>query len=528
MISIFNALSRMSEQEIEALLNQLEKQDAPREQQAILVELDELIKQNKHIREETPELFYRVLQNKIQLFISLSNSLFNCLNCTNFDDENTKQEQIETLKSFILCLKCLKNSAAAFKTSLKNSERNLCESLIEFLAVKGSWTELELNETSDNSINTILLFIWQYFFNLMQGNQIAYDTFLNKWLSVAFRFLSSEQYLNKLNEQMFHLLTMFILYATVENKKQDDSMLSDYFSQNQITFLNLLNKTFNFFVNETIKESQTSNEYRLTNEKHDELDLKNNCAFQLCDFSFRFFFNQVVTNFNTNRKDSFSIFNAEIKTRINFLKLLNFNLNKKETFHNEVKNKTNFDQEKNFVEFSSLESTKYLIDYHKQQSAKLIDSIEAIQLNDLDLNEIKLICACLSDVLILNRKPTQLSCSPTTFSLTADEKLQLAQTDSCLLENTCHLFKLLFNDQNDYIKQLKAYYNLKCELIRLIGILVYENLLNQKKLVDLKILHLISANLNFDSDNPFLREWCLISLKHILSMHDLCVHKQEN
>lgn len=103
--------------------------------------LDLLIKQNESLRQNTPEEFYSILQEKLSFL--LDNQIFEW--------------------SFLrLLLKCLKNSAAAFKQSFSNSENNLCLYLTQFLA-------LNLKPTLDQDEIHFFLNIFQYFFNLIQG-----------------------------------------------------------------------------------------------------------------------------------------------------------------------------------------------------------------------------------------------------------------------------------------------------------------------------------------------------------------------
>ena len=110
------------------------------------------------------------------------------------------------------------------------------------------------------------------------------------------------------------------------------------------------------------------------------------------------------------------------------------------------------------------------------------------------------------------------------------EKLRMAQTNEHLLVNTCHILKEL-HDNNvlkglvELLKQnelhLSTHCNLKCELIRLIGLLVYENKHNQQMIAANKVMEMIaSAHVDLDLVNPFVREWSMIALKHILENND--------
>jgi hypothetical protein len=86
------------------------------------------------------------------------------------------------------------------------------------------------------------------------------------------------------------------------------------------------------------------------------------------------------------------------------------------------------------------------------------------------------------------------------------------QSDSAIFENTSSLLILVHQ------KNFKV--DLKCELLRLMGILVFENKENQNKIVDNKVIHILSDNFYFDNLNIFSREWSIISLKHVLDCHD--------
>lgn len=134
----------------------------------------------------------------------------------------------------------------------------------------------------------------------------------------------------------------------------------------------------------------------------------------------------------------------------------------------------------------------------------------------MHLSELKHMGSILSDLLTIEQNRV--------------DKLEVAQTNEHLLSNTCHILKELY--ENEVLKglvellkenelHLSAHCNLKCELIRLIGILVYGNRQNQELIAANKCMELIaSANLDLDACNPFVREWSMIALKHILETND--------
>ena len=137
----------------------------------------------------------------------------------------------------------------------------------------------------------------------------------------------------------------------------------------------------------------------------------------------------------------------------------------------------------------------------------------------MHLAEIKTLAYCVSDLLTIDQK-TQVK-----------TQLHLIQDNQVILENTCAIFRQLY--ENEMLKNLfelmkekdlyiATHTNLKCEMVRLIGILIFDNKVNQALVAQNKCMELIaSCNLDLDVCNPFIREWSLIALKHILALNDL-------
>jgi len=113
------------------------------------------------------------------------------------------------------------------------------------------------------------------------------------------------------------------------------------------------------------------------------------------------------------------------------------------------------------------------------------------------------------------------------------QNLLVAWADSDLLQNTCRVFKQLHDNQtlarmfevlkeDKLVPKMDANLNAKCQLIRLIGILVFENRKNQNLVASNGIMEMIANfNLSMDVKNPFIREWSIIAMKHILNANDL-------
>lgn len=107
-----------------------------------LNKLNELIRNDESLRQQTPELFYSILNEILSQHLDKKQA-------------NVSNEIIE------LAVKCLKNSSAAIKTNLGEDETRICKLLIEYL-----------NDSSRaQHQENICIFIMQYFFNLSQGKR---------------------------------------------------------------------------------------------------------------------------------------------------------------------------------------------------------------------------------------------------------------------------------------------------------------------------------------------------------------------
>ena len=216
-------------------------------------------------------------------------------------------------------------------------------------------------------------------------------------------------------------------------------------------------------------------------------------------------------------------------------------LNKSDLFYNELTH-LNIEQRLNLLKLIQFKideiNSKQCLDFLIKQSDAVYLNLNnlvmnATTTNDLDLVrnhliEIKVLASILSDFLI--SKSDNIS-----------SYLNYAQNsnNNCLFKNTCALFKE--THENKLIRSLLVEIsssssssssslpnknnfnssNLKIELVRLIGILVYNNSINQSLLVDYKCLDLIANSITIDMDNLFAREWSILALKHILDKLDL-------
>lgn len=104
--------------------------------------------------------------------------------------------------------------------------------------------------------------------------------------------------------------------------------------------------------------------------------------------------------------------------------------------------------------------------------------------------------------------------------------LQTIQNNEVLFVSVCELLRLLYDRKFELAETKREdkrteSIGIKCELVRLIGILVYENEKNQIKMAENGLMQLLSANLKIDVENPFFREWAIVALRHVLCAHDI-------
>lgn len=102
--------------------------------------------------------------------------------------------------------------------------------------------------------------------------------------------------------------------------------------------------------------------------------------------------------------------------------------------------------------------------------------------------------------------------------------LYAIQQNLNVFKNVCELLHKIYTKKIQLSSTIDEFSRtqstIKCELVRLIGIFVFENETNQRALVDNGLIHLLSENLDIDVENPFLREWTILALRHILCAHD--------
>ena len=132
-------------------------------------------------------------------------------------------------------------------------------------------------------------------------------------------------------------------------------------------------------------------------------------------------------------------------------------------------------------------------------------------LNDLFL-EIKMTLVCINDASSENENEESFR--------QQIKKRELILRNTCEILNRVHsneIIKANFNkkDIDEESILIDGYVNLKLELIRFIGILVFENEYNRNVVHETEALRTIIENVNIDINNPFIREWSIVTLRHL-------------
>lgn len=419
----------------------------------VLSELDLYIKQNEGFRSQTPNNLFTILYLK---FSTLSQS---------------DQKQWSILR---LILKCIKNSAASFKSEFSSQECDTCDKLVQFLDPE----ILSNSATIDENEFHCHLNVLQYIFNLVQGNKTALDKRHIQWTNLVLSLLTRPN----LDLQVYDISSMILLssFKEIENSEQ---FYNDIFSRlNFSNFIYLVE-----YVEQKFKNESLENKF-------------SNWTFKLLDKMFDFIYSKYLVESDV---ESFS-------KKFRFFVIYHISdrlLDCKET-----------NIQKCYLNFKSLE---FICQMYVAAFKNLLREFDQILDQDFDnvldlFKQSKLIAGVLGDFLTMEETRHQ-----------NNQMVGYVQNKSQLFELTCQLFKeincntnylILLERQKD--KKLSEWFLLKCELVRMIGILVFENEQNQNYLVNDQMLEIIANNLNLDIDNPFLREWSIVALKHILCQLD--------
>ena len=321
--------------------------------------------------------------------------------------------------------------------------------------------------------------------------------FIDSWTSTCFRIIHSSI---EINYEIVDLACMILVNSCID--KHNELILqahSDKLPAHNFTLL--VEKVF-----QNITFTIEQNDFVDTDQQELDMLVKEsqlNWPLRFIDHLFEKHF--IKTMFLTDVYKQ-----MQLNHRICLLKLLKLNMSK------QVEKKVDFDlvNLQQIIELYSNATREFL----SFISSPVSESVDSSLLVNIYLVEIKYLAFVLSDL------------------LTDDEehaKINYAQENKSLLSNTCDLLKeiqdnanlkclfYLFKNEAAFSNVHSGSANLKSELIRLIGILIYNHIGNQHMLVENQVLDLIAnKNLDMDIENPFLREWSILALKHILINND--------
>lgn len=369
-------------------------------------------------------------------------------------------------------LKCLKNSAASVKSEFSSEECQICDQCLTLL----DYESLQNSENIDLDKFHFNLNILQYIFNLVQGNCKALEKRSAQWKNLALNLIVKQN----MDHQVYDISSMIIIKIFKDNSEDFYENLFSRLSYSN--FVSLIE-----YIEERFKNKSLSDKF-------------SNWTFQLLDKSFDLIYTKYIVEYEV---ENFSK---------KFRHFIIYHISDRLMDSKEIS------VQQCYINFKSLEFICRIYTAIFKDLLNIFDQILDKPVEEvLDLfKQNKLVTGILSDLLTLEET-----------KLTNNQMINFVQNQTLLFELTCQLFKEI-NCNNNYLKLVEKYSNsrhseffsLKCDLVRMIGILVYENECNQNYLVKDQLLHIIAKNLNLDAENPFLREWGIIALKHILCQLD--------
>jgi hypothetical protein len=451
-----------------------------------LNEIDTLIKSDVKIRENIPDEFYSELSIKLKQ--SLENENWNVASLT---------------------MKCIKNSAACHRHELKASESLICSFLINFLNANVHDRCLKNFESFEREKFTFFQFNFQYIFNLIKGSREALDLYLNEWLDICFRLMIDSE----LRQDLFNLCCMITSYSCLENStdKKNERLIENNFQKyvpNCQVFYGFLAR---------FERELEINKLNIYNVRENDML---NWSFKFLDHFFDHFYFDLFLGSQT---ECSNFIQSSDFDKIQF-GILNFLCNKIDDLYHLSSQNTQVFSHLNSMKYFTEINLRFLVDFYQYLVKKNFNLIKNVEhepklknVIDLNLKKIKILLVCVSDILTMNENSLS--------ECVIKSNIKYVQQEENIFDLTCNLFKEIhfnkkLNELFDVSNNKSSSLNMKCELVRLIGILVYENQTNQKKMVENDLLNIISNNLDVDMNNPFIREWSIVTLKHILACLD--------
>lgn len=324
-----------------------------------------------------------------------------------------------------------------------------------------------------------------------QGNQIAHEMNIEKWARGCLQIL----HFYNLKQEFYDLASMILIYGSIEKPTKHSKNLLEITLLDKINldiYMNLLDNVCIFLV----KQNQ---------------DFKNLKKNELSYWSYRFlefYFNHIL--FNCIFKcDGLCFANKPLKTRANFSMLLS-----------NIISKINEKCKEDAKIFFSRQNLLLFEGLLEQSCSQLIEKSK--------LSMEKTSSEPFTDDLLENCRETSYFAKSFADLLTCQEgiipeietksNLRESQRNQTLFKYVCDLLDILHKIKINKSVERNESINIICELIRIIGIFVFENEFNQRTIIDNNIVFLLSTNLQVD--NTFQREWSIIALRHILCAND--------
>ena len=339
--------------------------------------------------------------------------------------------------------------------------------------------------------------------------------------------------MTKKDGQLIDLASMVLVEITSANKSSPTAVTRSLQFE---TYLELVDNVFKTFGREELGDFDIESE--------DEVDFLDSLkshrpqAFQLAELLFDFYSSAIFSHLDLDEHSAEEgagelLVKLESETherRFSLIRLLNYRTRKLSPSDPSADSKKSsyFNYLTVLYRQASTNCAKILTDQQSEPAAagSLRERVGGL-INE-SLEEIKYLADSLSDFLVLPE------------DLTTKSHLVRIQSDRLLFDHTCLLLHRLTTElvrnketaaetgdkyrptsQEKRPDKLTGFRLVKVKLIRFVGIMVYENELNQSLLHENKCLDALTTNLGIDEENPFLREWSIVALRHILTKLDL-------
>ena len=511
--------------ELTKLLN-AQSHSAQAEAAASLTALDALLRSSNELRTSLPERFFGVMLPLLRKHLA----------------EEEEERDWHVLQ---LAAKCIKNSAASFRKSsaaTDGDEAHLCTMLCahvqQQINAAGSLLRVAIaeNAEAEDEEFKFYLYTFQYFANRV----LAHDPDA-RFVELSWRVLSESQGV-RLRPALLNVLSLIIVSGSPSSSAADDVQ-----SWTVGNYLSVFASALEHLSSSYAKKSEAAG---VDEDVYDELIEEAARGELVCwplRLAARLVDSFVASNHFAVGHDALTPFAIEERLDIYRLLLLKFNSGDHDRT-NTTTTTLGAHLVDSFVREASaildIEQSRYiqvrfcfrLVIVFLFSINKTRKSLTWTEEKSKTLQLIKLLAQCICDMVTAAASESgEDESSRATLRLVQDSPT----SDGALMRLTCELVKrwqrdnepvkITENNNNNnnnnnnscQVAQPCRSSNLKCVLIRLVGVLVYENKANQRLLVDYGVLDILAKWSTLDMNNLFAREWAIVALKHILACLDL-------